>query len=213
MAFARWRPDERSGGGGLPDTCSARPRVRSPRAPRLEEFNGDHPRHHRLSSIAPGPGRPSASRQAGGSLSRSTARRIWATASPPWKAPHRLAVDPVHPPPSIGPRRPRRGNGLQGGGLARDLQASIGPRRPPPWKASAPPSTARSGPGFNWATAPPAVETSGTPRRGRGRLPSARCRALDTARAGRAPSGPRGLVRQPPGGATGATEYRPKEAP
>src|SRR5947207_516432 len=45
----------------------------------------------------------------------------------------------------------------------------------------------------------PAVETSGTPRRGRGRLPSARCRALDTARAGRAPSGPRGLVRQPPG--------------
>ena len=55
----------------------------------------------------------------------------------------------------------------------------------------------------------PAVETSGTPRRGRGRLPSARCRALDTARAGRAPSGPRGLG--PP--APLATEYPPKEAP
>src|SRR5204863_5346349 len=82
-------------------------RVRSPRAPRLEEFNGDHPRHHRLSSIAPGPGRPSASQQAGGSLSRSTARRIWATASPPWKrAAPRGAAGAVSLPPGAAPFTP-----------------------------------------------------------------------------------------------------------
>jgi hypothetical protein len=48
-----------------------------------------------------------------GPRGRSTATSFafnWATASPPWKRPE-LACDPRHPnPPSIGPRRHRRGN-------------------------------------------------------------------------------------------------------